>query len=329
MLADDTSAGAIVAHQPRRFVKSLFVALGILVMQSACTSPPDQPSKPIISDHLPPKVELSSIKFHPQTTRDDCGPAALAMMLNWTGIESTPVDLASKIYTPGRKGTLQSDIVQAIRRAERLGIEVSNINNLLRELGAGNPVLVLQNLGLSQWPQWHYAVVIGYDLENQILLLHSGKQAKLRLPISAFEQSWDDSGHWGLTVTRPDQPPATIAETQMMKAANGLEQSGMGEAAALAYGAVLQRWPDNHAALMGWGNARFASGDYRAASKAFRHAVTLHPSATEAWNNLAYSLLEQERFGEAEHAARQAIQLGGPHRQAAEATLAEIIEKRG
>ncbi len=300
----------------------------VLWTQMACTRL-DQPAPKLISSALSPKVELAAVPFHPQAERDDCGPAALAMMLGWTGFETTPEALAPKVYTPGREGTLQADIIQATRRAERLAIEVASLNDLLLELDAGNPVLVLQNLGLTPWPAWHYAVAMGYDLKSRTLFLHSGKQKKFPLSFSAFEQTWKHSGYWGLTVTRPDHLPATAGETNILNAANGLEQGGMRDAATQAYGALLQRWPDNLPALMGWGNARYARGDHKAASQAFRHAVTLHPTAAEAWNNLAYSLLEQGRFDDAIAAAREAISHGGPHRAAAEATLAEIVAKRG
>ncbi|MGI9491060.1 MAG: tetratricopeptide repeat protein, partial [Geminicoccaceae bacterium] len=77
------------------------------------------------------------------------------------------------------------------------------------------------------------------------------------------------------------------------------------------------------------GNAQFSEGEYLVASQAFQHAVTLHPFAAEAWNNLAYSLMKQERLNEAAEAAKEAIKRGGPHRAAAKATLLEIEAKRG
>ncbi len=328
MLCIGKSAGLIRTGLDRVIPKAGVVVMLALLTQTACTGV-DRPDPALISSGVSPKAELADVPFHPQTTRDDCGPAALAMMLGWTGIETTPEVLAPKVYTPGREGTLQADILQAIRRAERLGIEVSSLNDLLQELDAGNPVLVLQNLGLASWPAWHYAVAMGYDLKSRTLFLHSGKEAKFPLSFSAFEHTWSDSSFWGLTVTRPDQLPATAGEDAMLSAANGLEQSGMRDAATQAYGALLQRWPDSLPALMGWGNARYARGDHKAASQAFRHAVTLHPTAAEAWNNLAYSLLEQDRFDDAMDAAREAIRHGGPHQAAAKATLAEIVARRG
>jgi tetratricopeptide (TPR) repeat protein len=283
----------------------------------------------LITTKIAAKVELAHVPFHPQTERDDCGPAALAMMLASTGLRVTPSGLAPKIYTPGRKGTLQSDIIQATRRAGRLGSRVRSLQELLEEIDAGNPVLVLQNLGLERWPKWHYAVAMGYELESRTLFLHSGQQAKYPTTFSAFLRTWDDGDLWGLAVTSPDHLPATVDEAETLVAANGLEQAGQQDAATMAYGAVLKRWPDNLPALIGWGNARYAAGDHLAASQAFRHAVTLHPEATEAWNNLAYSLAGQKRFDEAVEAAKEAIKLRGPHRAAAEATLNEIEARRG
>lgn len=311
-----------------RILKYWFLVIPIAATQLACTRA-DNPTPQLVAADLAPKVELAAVPFHPQAERDDCGPAALAMMLGRSGLDITPKEIAPKVYTPGRKGTLQADIVQAIRREGRLGIRVDNLQDLIIELDAENPVLVLQNLGLKPWPIWHYAVAMGYDLESQTLFLHSGKQAKHALSFSDFQRSWDDSGFWALTVTKPDHLPATGGEIEILNAASGLEEADQGDAATLAYGALLERWPDNLTALMGWGNARFAEGEYLIASQAFRHAVTMHPFAAEAWNNLAYSLMKQERLDEALNAAKEAIKRGGPHQAAAKATLLEIEAKRG
>ncbi len=287
------------------------------------------PGPSVDTDRPASEVRLASVPFYPQTLRNDCGPAALAMMLRWTGVATDPKTLAPMVYTPGREGTLQADIVQASRRTGRLVLPVRSLNDLLTELDAGNPVLVLQNLRFERWPKWHYAVAVGYDLASRRLWLHSGNQAEMPVSFEAFEQTWRRAGRWGLTITTPDRLPATAEPAALLQAANALEQAKRPESAALAYGAVLARWPDNFAALMGWGNARYAAGDLEAASGAFRQAALLHPDSAGAWNNLAYSLAEQGRLDDALEAADQAVRLGGPHRQAAEATLAEIRAMRG
>ncbi len=305
-------------------MKTARIAAILICAALAACARPHAPPPEIASDGLSPSVLLTSVPFHPQTERDDCGPAALAMMLAQTGIDTDPKSVAPAVYTPGLEGTLQADIVQAARRSDRLALPVRGFQDLLAELDAGHPVLVLQNLGLERFPIWHYAVAIGYDLGRETLVLHSGRTARLETGFADFDASWRTSKRWALTISPPDRLSATAGPVAVLDAANGLERAGRSEAAALAYGALLERWPDNLAALMGFGNARYAAGDVTAASKAFRHAVALDPASTEAWNNLAVTLGESGRRDDALKAAKEAVRLGGPHRSAALETLAEL-----
>jgi Flp pilus assembly protein TadD len=132
------------------------------------------------------------------------------------------------------------------------------------------------------------------------------------------------SKNWALTISRPDRLTATLDQAAGLDAANGLEQAGQDDAAGIAYGALLGRWPDSLPALMGFGNARYAAGDVETAAKTFRHAVTLHPGAAEAWNNLAVSLEDRGRHEEALVAIKEAVRLGGPNEAIALKTLAEL-----
>ena len=59
-------------------------------------------------------VELTETDFYPQTT-DQCGPAALATVLNTTGMQVLPADLAPSLYIPGRQGSLQIELMAATR----------------------------------------------------------------------------------------------------------------------------------------------------------------------------------------------------------------------
>ena len=311
----------------RATVSKLLTASLIAAGLTACA----RPAPPVLlvdGAGLAPATSLTSVPFHPQTERSDCGPAALAMMLGWSGVETDPKALASAVYTPGREGTLQTDIIQATRRAGRLAAPVRSLQDLLAELDAGNPVLVLQNLGLKRWPAWHYAVAIGYDLGSETLFLHSGRTRGFATTFNDFDASWRSSQRWALTVTAPYRLPVTVDAREGLEAASGLEQAGQADAATIAYGALLDRWPDNLPALMGFGNARYAAGDVDTARKAFRQAVTLHPNAAEAWNNLAVSLADQGRLDQALSAAREALRLGGPNTASARATLAELQSER-
>jgi hypothetical protein len=297
-------------------------ALLILASLAACTQSGHAPK--LQAGDIATKTLLTSVPFHPQAERDDCGPAALAMMLDWSGVDADPASVAPTVYTPGREGTLQADIIQGGRRFGRLVAPVASFQDLLAELDAGHPVLVLQNLALKRWPVWHYAVAIGYDLDHQTIVLHSGTDEHLEMSFAAFDTTWRLSDRWAVTITRPEQLPKSVDRPTALKAVNGLEQAGMNDQAGRAYAALLDRWQGDFTALMGFGNARFAAGDIDAASKAFRHAVTLHPNAAEAWNNLAVSLGQGGRHDEAVLAAKEAVRLGGAHSPVARQTLAEL-----
>ncbi|MEW5726983.1 MAG: PA2778 family cysteine peptidase [Pseudomonadota bacterium] len=261
-------------------------------------------------DGLPPVAEVASVPFHPQADKA-CGPASLAMVLAWSGLSTSPDSLSTQVYTPGREGSLAPDMVAAARRQGRLAVPVHGLRAVLAELAAGHPVVVFQNLGLEMKPLWHFAVAIGYDLPGRRIILHSGLDERLPMALDTFEHTWDRTGRWAMVVLPPDRLPATAGEREVVEAAAGLERVGLAPAAARAYQAVLDRWPDSLAAALGLGNARYGMGDPKAAEAAFRTAARRHPDAAAAWNNWAHVLLELGRVEEAGRAAERAMSLGG------------------
>jgi len=273
---------------------------------------------------LPPRAEIAEVPFFPQEEYY-CGPAALAMVLAWSGLPVTQDDLVPQVYTPGREGTFSADILLAARRNGRLAVEVNTLEAVLGEIAAGHPVLVFQNLALDWWPQWHFAVAVGYDLPAGQFFLRSGLDARRVTNLATFEHTWRRGGYWAMVALPPERLPATASEKDVLRAAAALERVERPGDAARAYAAILKRWPDNLGALMGLGNARYAEGDYRAAEAAFRHAASHHAEAPDPWNNLAYALIKQGRKGEAIAAARKAVHLAGADSAGPyEATLKEI-----
>ena len=272
---------------------------------------------------LPDRAEVEGVPFEPQDALW-CGPAALAMALGWSGLDVSQAELAPAVFTPGRAGSLQSDMVAAARRHGRLAVPVTNLGDLLAELAAGHPVLVLQNLGLDWWQVWHYAVAVGYDRAAGVLVLRSGAQARHEVALATFERTWARAGHWALVILPPDRVPASAEPAAVVRAAAALEQSGEVTAAGVAYDAILGRWPDSAGALLGRGNVRYAEHDLDGAELAFRRAALTDPGSAAAWNNLAQVLLEQDEPDAARAAAERAVALGGPVATIARATLDQI-----
>lgn len=277
-------------------------------------------------EQLPLRAEVADVPFFPQE-RYHCGPAALAMVLAWSGLPLNPEDLVSEVYTPSRQGTLRTDMLAAARRHGRLAVEIGKLRDLLREIAAGTPVLVFQNLGLSWYPQWHYAVAIGYDLEAREITLHSGLDERRVLALDTFERTWKRGDFWALAVLPAGQLPASARETQALKAAAGLERVHRFAEATAAYAAISARWPRNVAARLGLGNALYAAGDYAGAEQAYLEAIGNDSEAAAAWNNLAYALAAQGRREEALSAVKKAVRFGAENRSLYQDSLRELSSR--
>ncbi|MFW6055042.1 MAG: PA2778 family cysteine peptidase [Thermodesulfobacteriota bacterium] len=275
------------------------------------------------SPELPAARRLAFVPFFAQDSLQ-CGPASLASALSWSGIEVSPLQLRQEVYTPDRKGSLQPDLKTAARRRGRLAYEISGLQELLQEVAAGHPVIVLQNLGLTWFPRWHYAVAVGYDLNKGQVFLHSGQKEAVSRKLGLFSKTWKRSGYWGLVVLRPGTLPAAAERKRYLQAVLGLEQAGQLQAAVKGYEAALSRWPDSQTAAVGRGNCLYGLGDLEAAADAFQQAAADHPRSPEIYNNLAQTLMDLGRLEKALTAAQTAVGLGGPHREIFEQTLQEI-----
>jgi len=278
---------------------------------------------------LPSRAELREVPFHAQE-QYHCGPAALSMALNAAGVGATPDELVEQVYLPGRKGSLQIEMLVAARRNGLVSYELEPLlENVLREVAAGTPVIVLENYGFRLWPAWHYSVVVGYDLTAGEIVRRSGMKPRQAMPFPAFEYVWKGDGHWAMVAVPPDRVPATATEARYAGAVAALEKSGQLKNAQIAYDAMLKRWPSSLAGLMGRGNTAYALKDPAAAESAFRRAVKEHPESVAALNNLAHVLSERGKLDEALVLAERAVRLGGPLLPSAQGTLNDIRRKSG
>ncbi len=275
------------------------------------------------SDTVPIRHKLNAVPFFPQKEYQ-CGPASLAMALSWSGLQIDPDQLTPQVYTPSLKGSLQPAMIAATRRKGRVAYPISGVRVLLKEIDAGHPVIVLQNLGLSWIPVWHYAVVIGYDFDADVIVLHSGVTNQKRTALRTFDNTWARGDHWGLLVLPPDRLPATVEEEPWLSAVVGLEKARQWDAAVKGYQTALHRWPQSFAAHIGLGNSYYAMGDLSSAATVLQKTTARFPLKGVAFNNLAQVLWEQGKKSEAVVAAQRAVALGGPHAAQFQKTLDEI-----
>ena len=285
------------------------MAVLLVVMLSACATP----SQTRLLLQAPPDIEtaqeLVAVPFYAQ--RDyQCGPAALATVINHYGTQTSVEALIPLVYIPQLKGSLQVEMEAVPNRFGRLAMRLDGtLESLLKEVDAGHPVLVMQNLGFDAYPFWHYAVAVGYDLANNEIILRSGERQRLVRPLALFERTWQRAGYWALVVVPPGQMPVTASEQGFTRALLNLEAVGVAEDYLAAYRAGVARWPDSFILNMGLGNAQFALAQFDAAVQSFRRATALEPQRAESWNNLAYALLKTGDRQAATEAVARAISL--------------------
>ena len=299
----------------------------IALLVSCANLPQSQSIANLAPKNFPVKKELTEVSFFPQEEYQ-CGPAALAMLFNSSGVAIRPESLVDEVYIPAKKGSLQIEMLSATRRHHLIAYELTpHLMDLLTEIAAGHPVLVLENYGFESSPIWHYSVVVGYDLEQNQIIKRSGLNKREVQSMSAFEYLWKGSKYWAMLSLPLSEIPATATEMSFVDAVLNLEKSGQIKSAHKAYETLLSRWPQNLIAQIGLGNTAYQLHDLKTAKQAFYNASLDHPKSAEAFNNLANVLSELGEVKEAKKAAETAVSIGGPFLEESLSTLKEIQEK--
>jgi predicted double-glycine peptidase len=305
----------------------LIAGVFILILAAGCANlvPQTAELRKGLPAGLPNAVELKEVPFFAQTEYQ-CGPAALATALDAFGARVTPEELAPQVYLPERKGSLQIEMLAAARRHGMVSYQLApRFEDLLREVAAGNPVIVLQNLGLREG--WHYAVAVGYDYHDAKLILRSGTTERQEMDFWTHEFVWKRSGYWAMVALPPDRIAATADESRWLSAVAALERAGGARAALPAYARFRERWPKNTNAAVGLANSHYALGELREAETVLRQAEREDPKSVIVLNNLAQTLADQGRAEEALPVIERAVALGGPFAGAAQQTRQEILQK--
>ena len=310
-----------------RIVRLLALACWAGALMSCVSTPQTAKLEAAPWDESRSRVVIGDVPFFPQEAYQ-CGPAALATLLSFSGGGVLPSMLVDEVFVPGRNGSFQVEMLAATRSRGRLAYQIApSLSDLLLEVEAGNPVLVLQNLGLSIRPQWHFAVAKGYDLVDQKIILNSGTIEGYRLSLKTFERTWARAQHWAVVINTPGAVPQTATAENYFQSILDLQHSFSDPLAIqLAYEAGLRKWPEDKQLLIGLGNHFLALESYQQAADVYALAVAYYPSYSPALNNLAHTLL---LLGDADAAlayAEQAVVHAVEYRDTYQKTYTEIVE---
>ena len=314
-----------ITCQPNARLAGVLAWLLALLLVAGCASTPQVSDS--VEQQLPRQTQLSGIPFHAQ--RDyQCGPASLAMVLNAQGVDVTVDALIPQVFTPGREGSVQPEMLATVRRHGRIPFVLDNrFDALLTELAAGQPVVVMQNLSLPAWPLWHYAVAIGYDLDAQEMTLHSGEEAERIESFRRFDATWARSDRWAFVALPPGELPEGVAEDRALEAIADFEQVQGGQAALPAWEALVSRFPASAMGHFALGNARHGQGDTEGAIEAFQQAVDHRPDLAVAWLNLGLIHRAQGDRDAAQRALSRAAELPGDWQRQAQEAAEELATR--
>ncbi|WP_238701179.1 PA2778 family cysteine peptidase [Mariprofundus erugo] len=307
------------ANNPARLLTTVCM-LGLLISGCGAKQIADSPRTASASTISSTTID---VPFYSQQNYQ-CGPATMAMAMVHAGVEIAPDQLESALFTPGLKGSLQVEMLATPRRFGLLAYQLKpELDDLLQEVAAGHPVIVLQNLGLTIAPRWHYALITGLRPDQDTIILHSGEIANYSMPMSTFERTWQRGGSWAMVVLAAGDLPATADEKSYLTAVSGIEAHGFLRAALRSYQAAISRWPESLGAGMGSANCLYALGELEQAANTYLQLTKTHPDAACAFNNLAQTYLDQGRHSDALAMIRQAIAID-PHSPLYLLTLTEV-----
>jgi len=271
----------------KRAARHLLIPLTLLAGACATTAPPT---------YKYPSDTVTKIDVPFVAQKDlNCGPAALTSVLRHYGANADVKTLRDQVFSPGAKGSFNIEVGAAPRRYGFVSYPLPHrFDALIEEINAQHPVLVLQNLGFSWYPQWHYATVVGFDPTSDDILLHSGEIPNYRIARRTFLATWARSDYWARVIVPPTQTPASATALDYLEAVSALEQTGHVHEAAAAYQTAAFRFSGNATAQLVTANALMADGQNQQSHIYFLAALKLAPRDAVAWNNFAYALKKSD-----------------------------------
>jgi uncharacterized protein YvpB len=141
---------------------------------------------------------IENVPFYSQETYQ-CGPASLAGVLNYWGVNVTPDNIAKEIFSESARGTLNIDM---ILYTQRMGLNATQyrggIENLKKNIESGYPLVVLVDYGFSLYQVNHFMVIVGYN-ENGVIV-NSGRDKDKFISEKDFMKAWERTKFWTLLV---------------------------------------------------------------------------------------------------------------------------------
>ena len=223
------------------YLAGLLVLLGLTGCQS--TPQADQLRQEGLAS-LPSSHTISAVPFFPQE-QYYCGPTTLSEIFGYYGKSISPEEIAPKLFIPNKEGSLQLEMVTAARQYGFLPYtERGTLSSLSQFIKDDIPVVVFQNLSIQLFPQWHYAVVIGFDSDKGSVKLHTGLTPNHEMSLELFERTWGRGNYWYLAPVPPEVTSSEMTPFTYVSAAYDMLKVGDKKQALAFLKTATNQWPD-------------------------------------------------------------------------------------
>ncbi len=158
---------------------------------------------------------LKDLKENPETGRviegvpffpDEglmCGPASVAGVISFWGMETTIEEAKKEVFNAGIKGALPIDL---FLYAKKKGLDAAyvrgGIPELKRGISMGIPLILFVDTGFFIYHKRHFMVAVGYDDGLKSVLVNSGGQKGLVMGYEDLVKMWGKTG-FSMLIVKP------------------------------------------------------------------------------------------------------------------------------
>ncbi len=142
-----------------------------------------------------------SVPFIAQRDSNDCGPAALAMLIRYHNGKPDIGMLHEALVIPALGGTIPALMIAvATEKGYHAAVSTDNPNAVTSALKEGMPLIVL--LGPAESASaGHYVVVTGLTETGHAIRMHNGRKQDHWMNRETFCNRWETTGYTAITMT--------------------------------------------------------------------------------------------------------------------------------
>ncbi|MBQ4828684.1 PA2778 family cysteine peptidase [Alteromonas sp. MMG017] len=255
---------------------------------------------------VPLNHTINNVPFYAQE-QFYCGPTTLSEVFEYYGHGVSASDLAPQIFIPDKEGSLQLEMITATRQYNFLPYtERGTLTKLMQLISSDIPVIVFQNLSIQMLPQWHYAVVTGFDLTSRTLTLHTGVTPNHTMSFELFEKTWGRGNYWLLAPVPSNKISDGMNPFTYVSAAYDMLEVGKGEQAVAFLQTATKQWPNQWLAYFLLGNYYLDEQPDKAVHW-FEQGYQVGQNQAAYMNNYAYALANSGNITNAQTIINEAL----------------------